>query len=434
MPIRCSIRRCLPNCFAVLQTVFTAAVLMGLGAAIAAAQDVAPSEVPPNSAVPSEELPAEPSAEEAAENAEQPPRPLSEVEQELVDRFDAQRAKWVDTLTQMKAVQIRYSNGVDRTEESLQLYGELRDRSRGELKELFDQAEVVFEARNDYFDAASLLATVLDYRLANSVYEDCYQASKQLLEAEITMPFLYIVAARAAFLEGHFDEVIPYYQTFVGEHGVDKLEKVDHLLANIIEVYRPWWEEELQRRAADAQADDLPRVLLETTRGPVLIELFEDAAPNTVANFIQLVESGFYDGLDFYQVVDNLLAMNGDPNGDGSGTSGRYIPDEHDRPQRRRIFRGSLFMAKVPVAPDSSDFVPDTASSQFVIALMPIIPKELTQTVFGRVIEGMDVIGSFQRVDPQEKKEDQIQLPPDRIVSARVVRKRDHAYPVTYTR
>ncbi len=400
----------------------------------AMAQDVPSTEVPVSSAVPSDELPAEGGADAAA-GADQPrpaPPPLTDEQLQLIERLDEQRATWVETLKQMRAIQIRYSNGVDRSEEKLEEYGELRDRGRMELNELFKRAEAVFAARSDYFDAASLLATVLDYRMTNSVYEDSYRASKMLLDAEVTMPFLYIMAARSAFLEGHFDEVIPFYQTYVEAHGAEELEKIDHVLASVIEIYRPYWEEELERRAADP--DDLPQVLLETTRGPVLIELYEDAAPNTVANFIQLVESGFYDGLEFYQVIDNLLAMGGDPAGDGSGTSGRYIPDEHDRPERRRIFRGSVFMAKVPVSAESNDFVPNTASSQFVIALMPILPKDQTQTVFGRVIEGMDVIGAFRRVNPQEKKEDQVQLPPDRIVTARVVRKRAHDYPVTYTR
>lgn len=433
---RSSVRR-LPSGLGLLQSIcslnlLTAILLTAILPARATDQEIAPSEVPPSSEVPSDELPAESSPEEAAAN--QPPRPLSEAEQELVNQFEAQRAQWAETLMQMRAHQIRYSNGIDRSDENLQQFAELRDRGRIELHKLYSLAETLFEARRDYFDAASLLATVLDYRLSNSVYENSYKATKMLLDAEVTMPFLYIMAARSAFLEGHFDEVIPFYQTYVDEHGADKLDKVDHQIAGAIEAYRPLWEEELERRAADAQADNLPRVLLETTRGPILVELFEDSAPNTVANFIQLVESGFYDGNEFYQVIDNLLAMTGDPSGDGTGTSGRYIPDEHERPDRRRIFRGSLFMAKVSASAESSEFVPNTASSQFIIALMPILPKELSQTVFGRVIEGMDVIGSFQRVDPQEKKEDQVQLPPDRIISARVIRKRDHAYPVTYTR
>ncbi len=110
--------------------------------------------------------------------------------------------------------------------------------------------------------------------------------------------------------------------------ALKKLERVDNMLAGILDIYPPLWEHEQELRAAEAKADDLPRVLLETTRGPVVIELFEDQAPNTVANFIQLVESGFYDGSDFYQVVDDFVAQGGDPIGDGSGTSGRFIADE----------------------------------------------------------------------------------------------------------
>ncbi len=62
----------------------------------------------------------------------------------------------------------------------------------------------------------------------------------------------------------------------------------------------------------------------------------------------------------------------------------------------------------------------------FVIALIPLLKKEPNQTVFGRVVEGMEVVCSFRRIDPSEKKEKTVQLPPDRIISAKVIRKRSH--------
>jgi peptidylprolyl isomerase len=254
-----------------------------------------------------------------------------------------------------------------------------------------------------------------------------------MIDSGVKIPELYLLAARSAFVDGEFDEVLTYYRTFVEENGPEKLDDVDKKLAAYLEILPDRWEEELRAREADAAADDLPRVLLETTAGPVVLELFENSAPNTVANFIRLVEDGFYDGLDFHQVIDNMLAMTGDPAGNGSGTSGRFIRDEHDRPGSRRIFRGSLVMAKVP-ANESGDFAPDSASSQFLIAMMPMVPKDDAQTVFGRVIEGMDIVSSFRRVDPSKKKEGQIALPPDRIESATVIRKRDHEYTVEYTR
>jgi cyclophilin family peptidyl-prolyl cis-trans isomerase len=222
------------------------------------------------------------------------------------------------------------------------------------------------------------------------------------------------------------------YKEFVELHTFEKLKDVDKMFGGMSAIYPQAREKELATLEAEAKADDLPRVLLETTRGPVTIELFENEAPNTVANFIQLVEDGYYDGADFYQVVDDFLALGGDPVGDGTGTSGRLIPDEHDRAGSRQLFRGYLLMAKVPDPADKGSFVPNSASSQFAIALVPMIREDRKQTVFGRVIEGMEVVCSFRRVDPAKKKEKVVQLPPDRIETAKVLRKRDHEYKVEY--
>lgn len=376
-----------------------------------------PSDPPPSELAP--ELPVEPTTPE---------------QEALFKEFEAKRKTWEVTLKEMKKIQILRNNGVDVSAKSMDRFYELRDRARGELNDVFNAAEAFFMTRRDEFNSVSLLATVLDYRRSSSYYEDSFDVAKLLIEVGVDMPFLEQMAARAAFIEGKFDEVLPIYQRYVDSNGVDKLENIDKLIVNVLEIYPQWWEEELKARAADEAAGDLPRVMLETTSGPVILELFEDQAPNTVANFIQLIESGFYDDSEFYQVIDDLLALGGDPTGDGSGTSGRFLPDEHDRPDRRRIFRGSILMAKRPISPDSGDMVPDSSSSQFVIALMPIVPKELQQTVFGRVVEGMDVVCSFRRVDPTKKKEQQVILPPDRIISAKVLRKRDHEYSVNYSR
>lgn len=354
---------------------------------------------------------------------------LSDEQRELVREFVARRKVWADTLVEMRALEIRYSNGDDRSNQSLERFFELRDRARSELRELFAAGVKLFQGLPNDGESGSFLVTALDYYREQSVYEDTYPAVRALLDLEVPMPFLTLVGARSAFLEGRFDEVMPLYQAFVDEHGFDKLEDIDQQLASMLSVYPEWWEQELAAR--ESQADDLPRVRLDTTRGPIVIELFEDTAPNTVANFIKLVEDGFYDESEFYQVISDLLAIGGDPVGDGSGTMGKFLPDEHDRPDARRIFRGSIFMAKMPDGTQQGQFVPNSASCQFVIALMPMAPRELSQTVFGRVIEGMDVIGSFRRVDPSKKKEGVV-LPPDRILGGKVLRKRDHDYSVRY--
>lgn len=364
--------------------------------------------------------------------SEVPVPPMTDEQQALYAAFEAKRKVWEQTLVEMKKIEILRSNGADTTAKSMDRFYELRDRARGELDEVFQAAKAFLMNRSDEYSTVSFLAAMIDYRRTSSYYEDCFEVAQRMVDIGVNMPFLEQMAARSAFIAGKFDEVLPIYQRFVDSGGYEKLEDVDKLLASILDFYPQWWEEELKARAADEAAGDLPRVLLKTTSGPVVLELFEDQAPNTVANFIQLVQSGYYDDTEFYQVISDLVVLGGDPLGDGSGTSGRFIPDEHTRPDRRRIFRGSIMMAKRVTAPESAEMVPDSASSQFVIALMPLVPKDQQQTVFGRVVQGMDVVGSFRRVDPSKKKEQQVILPPDRIISATVLRKRDHDYNVQY--
>jgi peptidylprolyl isomerase len=154
-----------------------------------------------------------------------------------------------------------------------------------------------------------------------------------------------------------------------------------------------------------------------------VLELFLDQAPSTVSNFIRLVEERFYDELDFYQVIDHLLALTGDRSGDGTGNSGKFLVDEHEREDARNAFRGSLVMAKIPIG-ETGKFVPNSASSQFAIFYLPVVAVPESQTVFGRVIEGMDVISRLRRVDPhKEKKKGEIVLPPDRVIEATVIRR-----------
>lgn len=412
----------------------------------APAGDAAPVSEP---ATADEPAPAEaPEAGDAKEAAEKPlpvlvpeavagePEvvPITPEQEGPIRAFIEARDKWADTLVEMKAASIRYSNKEGNLDEHKRAYRELRDRARSQMNVTFDRAMDLLRVRKGDFEAGSMVATMLEYRAANSIYENSYEAAEMMLEAEVTYPFVYQIAARSALLEGKYDRVMKHYNAFVELHGYDKLEDIDKMIGAIVDVYPKFWEAEKKLLEAEAKADDLPRVRLETSRGPVTLELFENEAPNTVANFIQLVEEGYYDGADFYQVVDDFLAMGGDPVGDGSSTSGKFIPDEHEHPQARQMFRGYLVMAKIPDPRDPKTYVANSASSQFAIALMPMIRENRPQTVFGRVIEGMDVVASFRRVDPTEKKEKSMQLPPDRIETAKVLRKRDHEYKVEYVK
>ena len=121
---------------------------------------------------------------------------------------------------------------------------------------------------------------------------------------------------------------------------------------------------------------------IETNKGTFRIELFEDKAPITTKNFIDLTNKGFYNGVIFHRVIDGFMIQGGDPDGTGRGGPGYKIPDEfhsdlkHDGP-------GILSMANAG---------PNTGGSQFFITLGPTPHLNNRHAVFGKVIEGLDVV------------------------------------------
>jgi cyclophilin family peptidyl-prolyl cis-trans isomerase len=177
------------------------------------------------------------------------------------------------------------------------------------------------------------------------------------------------------------------------------------------------WQKEQTIRAQEAQADNLPRVKFHTTRGDVTIELFENEAPVAVASFISLVKQGFYDGVVFHRVLPAFMAQGGDPTGTGSGGPGYSIRCECHGPNTRKHFRGSMSMAHAGR---------DTGGSQFFLTFVPTSYLNGRHTVFGRVIEGMEVASALKRRDPQG----QGPMPdPDKIIKAHLLRDRGHEYP-----
>jgi len=120
---------------------------------------------------------------------------------------------------------------------------------------------------------------------------------------------------------------------------------------------------------------------LETTKGVIKFELYEDLAPVTAQNFIELAEKGFYNGLKFHRYVAGFVIQGGDPVGNGSGGSGRTIPLEVT-PQLRHDAAGVVAMAR------SQN--PNSASSQFYITLAPASFLDNQYAVFGRVTSGLE--------------------------------------------
>jgi cyclophilin family peptidyl-prolyl cis-trans isomerase len=124
---------------------------------------------------------------------------------------------------------------------------------------------------------------------------------------------------------------------------------------------------------------------LHTNHGPIEIELFDDAAPKTVANFKKLAGQGFYDGLTFHRVIKDFMVQGGCPLGTGTGGPGYTFEDEINE---HKIVRGALAMANAG---------PNTNGSQFFIVTTDAAPwLDGKHTVFGEVREGMDAVDSIE--------------------------------------
>jgi peptidyl-prolyl cis-trans isomerase B (cyclophilin B) len=166
--------------------------------------------------------------------------------------------------------------------------------------------------------------------------------------------------------------------------------------------------EETKKDAAEAAGgatiDDkaLPQITIKTSKGDIVLEMFEDDAPNTVANFINLAEKGFYNDLIFHRVIANFMIQGGDPQGTGRGGPGYRFADEFSE---RKHKRGSLSMANAG---------PNTNGSQFFITHVPTPHLDGKHTVFGQVLKGQDVVDSIAKGD--------------KMIEVRVDRKRSHPY------
>ena len=134
---------------------------------------------------------------------------------------------------------------------------------------------------------------------------------------------------------------------------------------------------------------------IQTNKGTMKVEFFEKDAPNTVKNFTDLAQKGFYDGLAFHRVIPNFVIQGGDPKGNGTGGPGYTIDCELDGDNQYHD-RGVLSMAHAGR---------NTGGSQFFICHSRDNTAHLDRnhTVFGKVVEGLDVIAKIQQGDKMEK-------------------------------
>jgi len=148
--------------------------------------------------------------------------------------------------------------------------------------------------------------------------------------------------------------------------------------------------------------------IIKTEKGDVRIKLFADKAPVTVNNFVFLSRQGYYDGVTFHRVIPGFMAQTGDPTGTGTGGPGYTFQDEFD-PSLRHDSEGIVSMANAGA---------DTNGSQFFITYAPEPHLDDVHSVFGKVIEGMDVVKALTARDPSK---DPNAPPGDKILTIEII-------------
>lgn len=264
-------------------------------------------------------------------------------------------------------------------------------------------------------------------------YERALPIIKLLIDGGAKINELYVYGFLSAFMTNDYDLAKTYLdkakQSGILSQLADDTTHGDqagvmrtalHTVAEFapkIDECKELWEQESKIRAAEAKADNLPRVKLTTTKGVITVELFENEAPQTVANFLTLVKQGYYNGSPFHRVLPEFMAQTGAKTEDGNGGPDYTIRDEFTNPNYRRHFRGTISMANTGQR--------ESGSSQFFLTFIPTMHLNGRHTAFGRVIDGIEVLGDLQHrsIEHQQNPPE-----PDRILKAEVIRDRGHSY------
>lgn len=396
-----------------------------------------PKPEPPPAETKSDPAKSEPPKEEPAETPEAPAeeeafRPMNtEPEPPRTDEFLALFDQWRNLLGDLRALRVQYRTSQDEgeKEEIKEQYYDLIARGEEMEPQVASAARDIYALRPDqYKDAERFLASRAQSEFRDDQYERSGPLAILLAEKGYQNATIYRIAGISSLETMNFDAAEKYL-TLALQNGAIAPEELQRNifrsetaintpeeLKQAIQARREKWQREKKLREQDK---NLPRVKLTTTEGEVVLELFEDHAPNAVANFITLVEKGFYNGVIFHRVLPGFMAQGGDPEGTGAGGPGYNIISEFDREDHRKHFRGSLSMANTGE--------PNSGGSQFFITYRATPHLDGRHTVFGRVIDGMEVVADFQEVDPNNPDP---RFEPTKIVEAEVLRKRDHEYTV----
>jgi cyclophilin family peptidyl-prolyl cis-trans isomerase len=290
---------------------------------------------------------------------------------------------------------------------------------------------------------SDLFTSLARVRFEANQFERAYQSGLKALALDAQNPSAWEVFAGVALALEHFRELIERVDSAFPATKPDWASAIRGRANGLLDE----WTQEQARRAKQEAAHNLPIVRLtidhqafesdsdgltrrqtkSSGRDVVDVELFEDDAPATVANFVNLVESGFYNGTRFHWTEAASMAVGGDPNSknsdpsdDGLGGPGYVIPDEFDLPGARPHLRGTLTMVET---------APRTAGSQFLIAVTAHPAFDHHLTAFGRVFRGQEGIDRITvgRTNLRVGRSGKI-IPGDLLVRAEVMRKRPHPY------
>jgi len=289
--------------------------------------------------------------------------------------------------------------------------------------QMIDLADAAWAADSTILDAGEL---ALRNAFNANRFEDARAVAAKLLEANRRTREVFQIAYTSEFAGHNFEKAAVLVEEMIQVYKPGNPQETEYW-ENYIQKARKyvdfWKQEQAIRETEAALKGDaaLPRVTLQTDRGEIIVELFEDQAPNTVASFIQTVEEKKYDAVEFHQVEPQFMAQTGnlgaadeDPLNDQSFSPGFTIPCECYRDGTRMHFQGSLSMA----LPENGK---DRGSTQFFITHLPTHwlnyedgKTENNHTVFGRVVQGMDIVWATREHDV--------------IETAKVLRKRPHEY------
>ncbi len=331
-------------------------------------------------------------------------------------KWDATFDAWKNLLGEMRELRGRYDAAEEDEIPGLRKeYRDLVAKGREFLERLRTDGMAAFqEAPLEDRELTRFLVKMASDDAKHDRFERVTELTSVLIENGSEDGAVFNAAGTAAFAMNDFEKAKEY---------LTKAEEAGELADNgakflpVVDDYIKFWATEQKVRQAEAEADDLPRVKMTTNKGELVIELFENEAPQTIGNFVSLVEQGFYDGLTFHRVLPGFMAQGGCPKGDGTGDPGYSIYGECDGDDTRMHFRGSLSMAH--------SGSPNSGGSQFFLTFVPTPWLNKQHTVFGRVVEGLDVLEQIQRRDPESASPSE----PDKIIKAEVLRKRpDHKY------